>query len=246
MYLSHPGNLDTHDWMQLFDPPDPTCTKDEGWIVTADQSNAIIRSIRNAVDEIDARIGVLYDPLSSTSKERPAERNDDETNAKWTAKGMRLLLRRLPEGPAEITEIRIATCGNVDAGKSTLLGVLTKGRLDDGRGRARIALMRHKHEIETGRTSSVGLELLGFDAASKEVVPEGFGTGINGAPEAGLRRQQLSWDEISQRAAKIISFIDLAGHEKYLKTTISGMTGHAPDFVMLGANPVRVIVASLN
>jgi GTPase len=25
----------------------------------------------------------------------------------------------------------------------------------------------------------------------------------------------------------------LAGHEKYLKTTVFGMTGHSPDFVML-------------
>ena len=30
-----------------------------------------------------------------------------------------------------------------------------------------------------------------------------------------------------------MTFIDLAGHEKYLKTTIFGMTGHAPDFCML-------------
>ena len=33
------------------------------------------------------------------------------------------------------------------------------GALDDGRGRARVTLFRHKHEIETGRTSSVGMEV---------------------------------------------------------------------------------------
>jgi len=33
------------------------------------------------------------------------------------------------------------------------------GALDDGRGRARVSLFRHKHEIETGRTSSVGMEV---------------------------------------------------------------------------------------
>jgi GTPase len=35
-----------------------------------------------------------------------------------------------------------------------------------------------------------------------------------------------------------VTFIDLAGHEKYLKTTVFGLTGHAPDYVMLiiGAN----------
>lgn len=50
----------------------------------------------------------------------------------------------------------MAVTGNVDAGKSTLLGVLTHGVFDDGRGLARQKLFRHKHEIETGRTSSVG------------------------------------------------------------------------------------------
>ena len=54
--------------------------------------------------------------------------------------------------------------GNVDAGKSTLLGVLTHGELDNGRGMARQRLFRHKHEMESGRTSSVGNDILGFDS----------------------------------------------------------------------------------
>lgn len=56
-------------------------------------------------------------------------------------------------------EVRCAVVGNVDSGKSTTLGVLTRGGLDDGRGKARVVLFRHKHEIESGRTSSVGLEV---------------------------------------------------------------------------------------
>jgi GTPase len=38
--------------------------------------------------------------------------------------------------------VRIAVVGNVDAGKSTLLGVLTHNILDDGRGNARRKLFR--------------------------------------------------------------------------------------------------------
>lgn len=57
--------------------------------------------------------------------------------------------------------------GNVDAGKSTLLGVLTHGELDNGRGFARQKLFRHKHEMESGRTSSVGNDILGFDQEGK-------------------------------------------------------------------------------
>lgn len=55
----------------------------------------------------------------------------------------------------------MAVVGNVDAGKSTLLGVLTHGELDNGRGHARQRLFRHKHEMESGRTSSVGNDILG-------------------------------------------------------------------------------------
>lgn len=53
-----------------------------------------------------------------------------------------------------------------------MLGVLVKGDLDDGRGKARVNLFRHKHEIETGRTSSVGMEIMGFDTKGEVVSSE--------------------------------------------------------------------------
>lgn len=43
----------------------------------------------------------------------------------------------------------------------------------------------------------------------------------------------LTQTEICEASSKIVNFIDLAGHEKYLKTTVFGLTGHAPDFAML-------------
>eukprot|EP00438_Fugacium_kawagutii_P028163 Skav233602 [mRNA] locus=scaffold109:27742:30640:+ [translate_table: standard] len=45
--------------------------------------------------------------------------------------------------------------GNVDSGKSTLVGVLTKGGLDDGRGLARAKVFNFSHEAANGRTSSI-------------------------------------------------------------------------------------------
>jgi len=49
---------------------------------------------------------------------------------------------------------------------------------------------------------------------------------------------KLGIERICSLSAKIISFCDLAGHEKYFKTTVFGMTGYYPDFCMLmiGAN----------
>ena len=75
----------------------------------------------------------------------------------------------------------------VDAGKSTMLGVLVKGGLDDGRGKARVNLFRHKHEIESGRTSSVGMEIMGFDAKGDIVTSKVPG-------------RKLSWEDIGKQS----------------------------------------------
>ncbi|CED85473.1 GTP-binding protein GP-1 [Phaffia rhodozyma] len=158
-----------------------------------------------------------------------------------------MLIRTNPSSIEQITELRMAVIGNVDAGKSTMLGVLTRGGLDDGRGKARVNLFRHKHEIESGRTSSVGMEILGFTSTGQAVIPSSHTSVAQiAAEESGFipstgtsaRREKLSWDEICKRSAKVVSFIDLAGHERYLKTTIFGMTGCSPDYaiLMVGGN----------
>ncbi|TID01541.1 GTP-binding protein 1 [Colletotrichum higginsianum] len=132
----------------------------------------------------------------------------------------KILIRQAPATVEDVIETRIAVVGNVDAGKSSLLGVLVKGDLDDGRGRARVNLFRHKHEIETGRTSSVGMEILGFDTVGEVVTSETPG-------------RKLSWEEIGKRSAKVITFTDLAGHEKYLRTTVFGLLSSSPNYCLL-------------
>ena len=102
-------------------------------------------------------------------------------------------------------KVKIAVCGPVDAGKSSLIGVLTSRTLDDGRGSARNKVLRHKHELDSGRTSNITFNNLIYEN-----------------------------DEVKQ----VISLIDLAGHEKYLKTTVYGITGLFVDYgiVVIGAN----------
>lgn len=48
----------------------------------------------------------------------------------------------------------------------------------------------------------------------------------------------VSAEEICENSSKLVTFIDLAGHQKYMKTTVFGLTAHCPDFAMLvvGAN----------
>ncbi|KOS21068.1 GTP-binding protein 1 [Escovopsis weberi] len=132
----------------------------------------------------------------------------------------KILIRRIPPKVEDVIETRIAVVGNVDAGKSSLLGVLVKNELDDGRGKARVNLFRHKHEVESGRTSSVGMEIMGFDVAGEVVTSDTPG-------------RKLSWEDIGKRSAKVITFSDLAGHEKYLRTTVFGLLSSSPNYCLL-------------
>ncbi|KAG0125884.1 P-loop containing nucleoside triphosphate hydrolase protein [Tuber indicum] len=170
-----------------------------------------IEAVKAAATEIRAAITVLITSNLGVNGEEPTD-----------GKGVTstVLIRQKPESLEGLLEIRVAVVGNVDAGKSTMLGVLTKNTLDDGRGKTRVNLFRHKHEIESGRTSSVGMEILGYDAESK----------IVGSNDPG---RKLKWEEIGNRSAKVISFTDLAGHERYLRTTVFGLLGTSPDYVML-------------
>uniref|UniRef100_A0AAY5KHC2 Tr-type G domain-containing protein n=1 Tax=Esox lucius TaxID=8010 RepID=A0AAY5KHC2_ESOLU len=82
---------------------------------------------------------------------------------------------------------------------------------------ARLNLFRHLHEIQTGRTSSISFEILGFNSKGEVV----------------NYSESRTAEEICESASKMITFIDLAGHHKYLKTTIFGLTSYCPDFAML-------------
>lgn len=95
----------------------------------------------------------------------------------------------------------IAIVGAVDAGKSSLIGVLSTGTLDDGNGKSRETVLTLKHEKESGRTSNINVV--------KVLNPFEKGT-------------------VSQ-----IRFLDLAGHEKYLRTTLRGLTSFFPDYAIL-------------
>lgn len=79
-------------------------------------------------------------------------------------------------------------------------------------------------------------KILGFSTEGSPILPRThFSNDID-----VIRREKLGWDEISKKSAKIVSFIgkkviyisafkisfrtnaDLAGHKRYLKTTLYG------------------------
>ncbi|MDP7976684.1 MAG: elongation factor 1-alpha, partial [TACK group archaeon] len=69
----------------------------------------------------------------------------------------------------EPTSVNVAFLGNVDAGKSTLKGVLISNELDNGNGKAMEKVARYLHEIKSRRTSSVAVHALGFDEQGRAV-----------------------------------------------------------------------------
>lgn len=178
-----------------------------------EQWNTALQRLREAAGTLPAHDRILL----THNVGGPAESKvkNDRIQGTWG----KVLLRQPTESVEELAELRVAVVGNVDAGKSTMLGVLVKGSLDDGRGKARVNLFRHKHEIESGRTSSVGLEIMGFDSHG-EIVGSSQG-------------RKMSWEDIGKRSSKVISFSDLAGHERYLRTTVFGMLSGSPHYCLL-------------
>uniref|UniRef100_A0A8C1VDQ7 GTP binding protein 2 n=1 Tax=Cyprinus carpio TaxID=7962 RepID=A0A8C1VDQ7_CYPCA len=179
--------------------------EDNGLLVglTEEDMKASLKTLRRMAEKVGADITVL--------REREVDYDSDEPH-----RIAEVLIRKVPDDQ-QFLDLRVAVLGNVDSGKSTLLGVLTQGELDNGRGRARLNLFRHLHEIQTGRTSSISIEILGFDSRGEVV----------------NYSESRTAEEICESASKMITFIDLAGHHKYLKTTIFGLTSYCPDFAML-------------
>ena len=134
-----------------------------------------------------------------------------------------------------LEEISIVVCGPVDAGKSSLVGVLTTGNLDDGRGSARKSVFYHNHELETGRTSSISQNVIKYENINNEL--KLINTKHNRKYDPRIV-DTIDLKGLEIKNNKVVSLIDLAGHEKYLKTTVRGITGMFPDrgIVVIGAN----------
>ena len=68
-------------------------------------------------------------------------------------------------------EITFATLGSVDAGKSTLIGTVMSGKLDDGNGQNRKIVSRFTHEIKSGKTSAIATHSIkNFNKTDKSVI----------------------------------------------------------------------------
>ncbi|KAI2618456.1 hypothetical protein GGR54DRAFT_156703 [Hypoxylon sp. NC1633] len=122
---------------------------------------------------------------------------------------------------ASFTEqLRVSLIGPTASGKTTLLGTLSNGTLDNGRGSSRINLLRHRHEVASGRTSSIAQELIGYEGHRI------FNYRVDNINE---------WPDIHDRAenGRLVFMLDSAGHPRYQRTTLRALIGWAPHWTLL-------------
>ncbi|KAJ6261062.1 hypothetical protein Dda_3727 [Drechslerella dactyloides] len=139
----------------------------------------------------------------------------------------------LPDATKSIPQVRITLTGPTNAGKSSLLGTLTSSTLDNGRGKSRLSLLKHRHEVATGVTSSIASELLGFTATGEMINYHSGNVGswmdihaIVGSSAADLKDGQ-------DNLARTVFLLDSAGLFKYRRTAIRGLMGWAPHYTAI-------------
>ncbi|KAJ5089962.1 hypothetical protein N7532_008646 [Penicillium argentinense] len=127
------------------------------------------------------------------------------------------------ENYSRTEQIRISLAGPSAAGKSSLLGTLTSSALDNGRGSSRLSLLKHRHEISSGITSSVAQELIGYGEDEHPSV-------VNYASG-----NVAAWDDIhaASRNGRLAFVSDLPGSVRYMKSTLRGLVSWAPHYVLL-------------
>lgn len=124
------------------------------------------------------------------------------------------------QAPLTANQLRVTLTGPTTSGKSTLLGTLSTGTLDNGRGKGRLGLLKHLHEVASGITSSVTQELVGYSN----------GDIINYA-HSGVE----SWIDIHDftKEGRLVHLLDSAGHPRYRRTILRGIVGWAPHWTLL-------------
>ncbi|OTB07615.1 hypothetical protein M426DRAFT_317919 [Hypoxylon sp. CI-4A] len=126
----------------------------------------------------------------------------------------------LRKGASVTKQLRVYLIGPTTSGKTTLLGIISNGALDNGRGSSRISLLRHRHEVVSGRTSSIAQELIGYE--DREI----FNYNADNINE---------WPDIHDRAenGRLVFLLDSAGDPRFQRVTLRALVGWAPHWAFL-------------
>lgn len=127
-------------------------------------------------------------------------------------------------------QLRVSLTGSTTSGKSSLLGTLSTSTLDNGRGKSRLSLLKHRHEIVSGVTSSLAQELIGYQQVA--LVNSALASNINVINYAS--GNVSSWNDIhsTSEQGRLVFVTDSAGHPRYRRTTMRGLVSWAPHWTL--------------
>ncbi|HMF32151.1 MAG TPA: GTP-binding protein [Candidatus Lokiarchaeia archaeon] len=117
-------------------------------------------------------------------------------------------------------EVTINIMGRVNAGKSTMTGVLLTGKPDDGNGLIRASLLIHPQEIRRGQTSDLHISFLGLDRD---------GNRLNAVQQVDLHDQV----RVITEAARLLIFYDAPGHQEFSRTMVRSVLGAEAQYALL-------------
>ena len=123
-------------------------------------------------------------------------------------------------GSSVTPQLRVTLTGPTTSGKSSLLGTLSTGTLDNGRGKSRLSLLKHRHEMVSGVTSSIAQELIGYKNSN-----------IHNFSHGNIE----SWVDIHDCSenGKLVFVTDSGGHPRYRRTVLRGLMNWAPHWSIL-------------
>ncbi|KAM7195110.1 GTP-binding protein 2 [Naviculisporaceae sp. PSN 640] len=218
--------------------------------LTKDELEESLRTLRIMAASLGCSVKILrtvsvgecewIDPISAEEGQTPSERTVRHQAKLWVAEArvtpdlrprdteQPLTKEASPseppqstnQGPLTANQLRVTLTGPTTSGKSTLLGTLSTGVLDNGRGTSRLSLLKHLHEVTSGITSSIAQELVGYND----------GEVINYSS-----RGVESWIDIHDftRAGRLAYILDTPGHPKFCRTTLRSLVGWAPHWTLL-------------
>jgi elongation factor 1-alpha len=117
----------------------------------------------------------------------------------------------------KLEEITIAILGNANSGKSSMVGVLTNLKLRD-----------YTYQDYINKKQFPENVLDNGNGSAREMILRHIHEQKTGRTSSVTYNHMLI-----NEGNKIISFVDLAGHEAYLKTTINGITSSYPDYALV-------------